>query len=162
MTDRDVSVSMEPAGEVIALDLWSGADAPDLCGKIALLRVEPRRWWLLDAREADLTAMIGARGAWAPIGGGLVRATLTGPGWRSLLMVAGLFDAEDPAFGTGAVAATVIHHVPVRIAVVGETSCDVYCAASYAPTLAGLWGSVIGRERVSLSRELPSATIGSE
>lgn len=165
MTDRvpdHVTVTMAPAGDVIAFDLWSEDDAQALCGDIASLRVEPRRWWLLGAgaRIDALSATIGERGALAPIGGGLVRATLAGPGWRELLMVAGLFDAEHPGFGPGAVASTVLHHVPVRIAVIGEDACDVYCAASYAPSLIELWRHAIGAQSVSISPGLPVATIG--
>jgi heterotetrameric sarcosine oxidase gamma subunit len=160
--EPEVTVTVAAAGDVIALDLWDDGDAPALSADIALLRVEPRRWWLLGAgaHDAELAAAVGDRGAWAPIGGGLVRATLTGPGWRALLMVAGLFDAEDPGFGPGSVASTVIHHVPVRIAVASETACDVYCAASYAPALIELWSDTIGTSRVSVSPSLFATTIG--
>ncbi len=159
MTDRGVTVVIAPAGDVIALDLWDDADPRLLCGDKALMRVEPRRWWLFDAagRIAEFARSIGDNGALTPIGGGLVRATLAGPGWRALLTVAGLFDAEDPAFGSGAVASTVIHHVAVRIAVASEGGCDVYFAASYAPTLIDLWSTAIGIESVSVSAAIGPA-----
>ena len=134
-----VALSVAPAGDVMVLDRFDDA-APDL-GGVRALRVEPRRWWLLDAG-----VRAAAEGeAVAPIGGGLVRATLTGPGWRSLLMIAGLFDAEDPGFGPGAVAATVVHHVPVWIAPVASDTCEVYFAASYAQGLVDLWTAAIAR-----------------
>ena len=131
----DVVVSMVPAGDVLALDLWGGE--PQL-GDIRALQVEPRRWWLIDAGER--TPDPGGDGALAPIGGGLVRATLTGSGWRESLMLAGWFDAENPGFGAGHVAATIIHHVPVWIAPLADDACEVYLPASYAPALARLWG----------------------
>ncbi len=142
MTDAPVILSVAPAGDVIALDLWEG-DPPAAPG---LLQVEPRRWWLIDAadRVAEIAAQVGDKGALAPIGGGLVRATLRGPGWRALLMVSGCFDAEDSGFASGSVAATVIHHVPVWIAPASDDECHVYMATSYAPTLIALWTRVIG------------------
>ena len=162
MTDGDVTVNVAPAGDVIALDLWGDEDAQAVIGDVAMLWVEPRRWWLPGAgdRIAALTETIGDRGACAPIGGGLVRATFAGPGWRGLLMVAGLFDAEDPGFGPGAVASTVLHHVPVRIAVTADDMCDVYCTTSYAPALIDLWRHVLGTASVSVSPALSAATIG--
>ena len=145
MIDAPVTVTMEPAGDVIVLDLWDGA-LPPLDATITTLPVEPRRWWLIGAARhiAGIAVDVAERGALTPIGGGLVRAALTGSGWRSLLTVSGCFDSEDPEFGPGQVAATVIHHVPVWIAVTGDDRCDVYFAASYAETLADLWRSVIG------------------
>ena len=128
-------VAFTPAGDILALDMWTEG-APPL-GGIRALQVEPRRWWLFDAgaRAPDP----GDDGALAPIGGGLVRATLTGD-WRDTLMLAGWFDAESPRFGPGDVAATVIHHVPVWIAPVAADACEVYFPASYAASLAHLWG----------------------
>lgn len=131
----EVVLTHAPAGEVTALELWAG-EPPT-----GALRVEPRRWWLLGPTGYDP----GDDGAVAQIGGGLVRATLRGPGWRSLLMVAGVFDAEDPGFGPGAVAATVIHHVPVWIVPTAAAACDVYFPASYASGLIGLWTAAIAR-----------------
>lgn len=80
---------------------------PPVENGIRLLQVEPRRWWLIGAGERadDIAARIADSGAATPVGGGLVRATLSGPGWRTLLMVSGCFDAEDPSFGIGQVAA---------------------------------------------------------
>lgn len=129
-------VTFAHAGDVLALDLWSGE--PPLLDGVRALQVEPRRWWLFDARTRALDP--GDGGALAPIGGGLVRATLTG-GWRDTLMLAGWFDAEDPRFGPGDVAATIIHHVPVWIAPVAGERCEVYFPASYAWALIQLWGA---------------------
>ena len=134
MIEAPVTLAMAPAGDIVALDLWAGA-MPDL--GIRTLRVEPRRWWLFDAAGHDID--VGDNGALAPIGGGLMRATFTGPGWRALLMVSGVFDAENPKFATGQVAATVIHHVPVWIAPIAADACEVYFATSYNTGLIALW-----------------------
>ena len=134
-TVTDVAVAMAPAGDVLALDLWDGE--PAATGARAL-RVELRRWWLIDAGGSFPDP--GGDGALAAIGGGLVRATLAGAGWRALLMRAGWFDVENPRFGPGDVAATVIHHVPVWIAPLAADACEVYLPASHATALARLWG----------------------
>jgi heterotetrameric sarcosine oxidase gamma subunit len=141
--DAPVTLSTAPAGDVIALDLWDEIALP---ADAKLLQVEPRRWWLIDAgdRAAAIAAQVGDAGALTPIGGGLVRATLTGPGWRALLTLSGCFDSENPNFTTGQVAATIIHHVPVWIAVTGDSEAQVYMASSYAPTLIALWTQAIG------------------
>jgi sarcosine oxidase gamma subunit len=153
--DEAVLITVQPAGDVVLLDLWSG-DVEAHCGDIPRLQVEPRRWWLLGAgdRVNALGARIADHGALAPIGGGLVRATLTGAGWRSLLMVAGLFDAEDHAFTTGSLASTMIHHIAVRIVVTGGRSCDVYFAASYAPALIEHWSRAAGPHAVAVDEAL--------
>ncbi len=139
----DAAFTLAPAGDVVALDLWEGA-LPDLHG-VRALRLEPTRWWLIDAAPhlETITTALAGRGACTPIGGGLVRATIAGPGWRDLLSVSGVFDAGNPAFAPGAVAGTVIHHVAVTIAVTGTEDCEVYCATSYAPTLEQLWKAAI-------------------
>jgi heterotetrameric sarcosine oxidase gamma subunit len=145
VTDPAVSLAIEPASDVVVLDLWDGA-LPSLDPTIAILPVEPQRWWLIGAagNSAEIAASIAGRGSLTPIGGGMMRATLTGAGWRGLLTISGCFDSESPVFTTGKVAATVIHHVPVWIAVTDDTACAVYFAASYAPTLAELWATAIG------------------
>ncbi|PTS81600.1 sarcosine oxidase subunit gamma [Sphingomonas sp. HMWF008] len=140
MIDPPVAFSLAPAGDVIALDLWDGTPPSPPVGT-RMVQVEPRRWWLLDAaaHAAALAEQIAATGALTPIGGGLTRATLTGPGWRELLTISGCFDVEDPRFGVGRIAATTLHHVPVWIAPTGEETCEVYLANSYAATLNDLW-----------------------
>ena len=151
MIDEAVCIMVVPAGDVVLLDLWSG-DVERLCGDISRLQVEPRRWWLLGAcdRLEALETRIADHGALAPIGGGLVRATLSGPGWRSLLMIAGLFDAENSAFTTGSVVSTIIHHIAVRIAVTSAESCDVYFTASFAPALIELWSRAAGPHSIAV------------
>jgi sarcosine oxidase gamma subunit len=145
VTDARVTLAMAPAGDVVALDLWDEGVPPDLpTGRI--VQVEPRRWWLIDAAQHTpaIAAHIADRGALSPIGGGLIRATLTGLGWRALLSVSGWFDSENPAFGPGQIAATTIHHVPVWIAPISDTACEVYLPSSYAASLADLWTRAIG------------------
>lgn len=145
MTETRVTLAMAPAGDVVALDLWDRGLPPNPpTGRI--LRIEPQRWWLIDTapHTPAIAANIADRGALSPIGGGLVRATFTGPGWRALLSVSGWFDSENPAFGPGQVAATTIHHVPVWIVPVSDSVCEVYLPSSYAATLADLWTRAIG------------------
>ena len=141
----DVALQVAPAGDVVVADLWTDA-VPDF-GGVRAVRVEPRRWWLIDAGDiaATIAGQIADSGTTIAIGGGLVRATLTGPGWRPLLMLAAVFDAEDPRFGPGNCAATILHHVPVWIVPVAADCAEVYFAASYARGLTDLWTAAIDR-----------------
>lgn len=134
----DARVTFAPARDVIAVDLWDDG-AVALPGRA--IQVEPRRWWLIDGGDLET---ISEQGVAAPIGGGLVCATITGPGWRDLLSVSSLFDSHDRQFAERAVRRTVIHHVAVTIHVTAAEACDVYCAASYAQTLKDLWRRAIG------------------
>ena len=140
VTEPGVTITIAPAGEVIVLDLWAGT-LPAL-GDVAVMQVEPQRWWLLGpvAALADITAALGENGAISPIGGGLMRASLTGSGWRAQLMISGLFDAEDPAFGPGHCAATRLHHAPIWIDVLSEDAASVYFPASLLGDIRHLWG----------------------
>lgn len=140
----DVTLSIAPAGEVTVLDLWSGEIGALLAGT-PHIQVEPRRWWLFGALPPS--EALDERGALTPIGGGLVRATMSGPGWGTLLTVGGVIDSERSAFTTGSVAASVIHHVPVWIVVTAPDACEVYYPASYAATLDRLWRDAIGGSR---------------
>ena len=148
------SVQLAPAGNIVVADLWSGDES--LFGDFARIAVEPRRWWLFDPNPAILAKRLASHGAAAPIGGGLIRVTITGPGWRALLMLGGLFDAEDLNFTTGAVASTILHHVPVRLAVTSEYSCEVYFAASFARTLIALWTAASDAPSVTVAPILGS------
>ena len=137
--DPDVMISIAPAGDVVVLDIW-GQGAPTLHG-VRAMQVEPRRWWLVDpgSKIEAITNTLGDTGAITPIGGGLMRATLTGPGWRSQLMISGVFDAENPDFKPGDCAATIIGHVSVWIDVIGEETAHVYFAASQRGDMEQLW-----------------------
>lgn len=162
MIDDRVTLIIAPAGDVIALDLWDASDPGDALADIRHIRVEPRRWWLFDAvdRADTVAARIGDAGGLTAMGGGLMRATLAGLGWRALLTISGLFDSEHAGFGSGAVAATIIHHVPVLIAVTKDLECEVYFAASYAPALVELWANVIGAENLTAPPRLLSTMAG--
>lgn len=140
----DARITFAPAGDLVSLDLWEG-DLPDLAN-VRALQVEPRRWWLVDpgAALSAIAAEIGDRGALTAFGGGFVSATITGD-WRNLLSISSLIDTDAPALAVGSVTSTVIHHVPVRIAVFAAETCRLFYAASYAATLEELWlGAVSG------------------
>ena len=139
MTEPALAITIAPAGEIVVLELWSEA-LPRLAG-VSAMQVEPRRWWLLAPGEqlASIAQTLGGYGALTPIGGGLMRATLRGPGWRAQLMIGGLFDAESGDFKTGDCAATLLHHTPVWINVVSADEAHVYFAASLTEDIRALW-----------------------
>ncbi|MFM9977107.1 MAG: sarcosine oxidase subunit gamma [Sphingomonadaceae bacterium] len=139
MTEAALRITFAPARDVVVLDCWEGQ--PDFAGARAM-RVEPQRWWLIDSgpAQASIANALGDRGALTPIGGGLVRATLEGKGWRAQLMIGGAFDAEDPGFGVGQCAATLFGHTSVWIDVVAEERAHVYFAASHLQDIMHLWG----------------------
>ena len=145
-----VIITATPAGPVHALELWDAAALAPLAALLGFalpppgqtaggpplraIRTEPAVWLLDGARldPAAIAVAVGDYGALTPVGGGLLRIRLTGPGWRAALMANGLFDAEDPAFVPGCTAATLIAHVGVRLIVTAADACDVLVAASYA------------------------------
>lgn len=154
-----VAIEAGPAGGLWALALWSGGEAAQARLAVAFgwplptpgraagdaarfaLRLEPALWWVGGERldRAATEAALAADGALTAIGGGFRRVRLAGAGWRSLLMVGGVFDAEAPAFAPGCVASTVIEHVQVRLHVVAEGACDAYVPASHAADLLHFW-----------------------
>ena len=139
VTDPHVLISIAPASDVVVLDMWGDGD-PLLYG-IRAMQVEPRRWWLVDAgsKIEAIAKALGDKGALTPIGGGLMRATLTGPGWRSQLMISGVFDAENPDFKPGDCTATIIAHTSVWIDVISAETAHVYFAASLRGDMEQLW-----------------------
>lgn len=152
----DVTITALPASPLHALEIWSnpanvaerfeaatgfalppsgranGSDA------IRLIRFEPTVW-LVEGDASALPALLGEDGTVTAIGGGIVRVRLSGPGWRSLLMEWGVFDAESPAFAPGCSAATIIDHVNVRLHVESESACLAYVPASYSVDLIHFW-----------------------
>jgi len=123
-----------------------------------LIWIEPRAFLLrteladLDRAVASLEAMAGEHGAVFDITGGLACFRLTGPGWRELLTIGGVFNVEDPAFAPGCVAATILNHAAIWIDVITPEVCDVYCPPSYADDLAEGWTRAIGRMAASAER----------
>ncbi len=117
-----------------------GASA-DLPGEWRAIRVEPSVWWLsgpregLAARQADLDAALGEDGAAVDLTGAFARLEVCGPAWRTLLMFGGVFDAEDPDFGPGRTAGTILHHLSVRYDVVDEDRLHIFVGSSYAGDL---------------------------
>lgn len=152
----EVTITALPQAPLHALEIWAngasvaarikaqaGLNLPTL-GRSAenaalrLIRVEPTVW-LAEGDVAPLEALIQDDGALTAIGGGVVKVLLEGPGWRRLLMEGGVFDAEDPAFGPGCSATTIIDHVNVRLHVKSETCCEAWVPASYAHDMLHFW-----------------------
>ncbi|MFM7027852.1 MAG: hypothetical protein ACKOXK_04140 [Chakrabartia sp.] len=152
----DVKITPLAAAPLHALEIWGNAKAVATRFKKALgfalpakgqsatgaqivvMRFEPNVWLV----EGDVTALadiLGKDGALTAIGGGIERIRLSGPAWRALLMEGGVFDAEDPAFGPGATAATVIDHVNVRLHVIADDICEAYVPASFSAALLHFW-----------------------
>ncbi len=152
----DVTITSLPAAPLHALEIWSNAAnvakrfkaatgfALSPSGRssdndmLRLIRFEPTVW-LVEGDASALPAILGEDGALTAIGGGIVRVRLSGPGWRSLLMEWGVFDAESPAFAPGCSAATIIDHVSVRLHAESESACIAYIPASFSRSLIHLW-----------------------
>ena len=152
----EVTITPLPAAPLHAFEIWSNAPAvaarfegatgfalPRLgtsggSEALRLIRFEPTVW-LVEGDAAGLAQILGEDGALTAIGGGIVRVRLSGPGWRTLLMEGGLFDAESPAFAPGCSAATIIDHVAVRLHVVSDDACDAYVPASFSAGLIHFW-----------------------
>jgi heterotetrameric sarcosine oxidase gamma subunit len=156
-TVTDVSITLQPAAPLHALEIWSNPAAVNTrfqkaCGfampamgrsggsdALRMIRYEPTVW-LVEGDVSALSDILADDGALTAIGGGIVRMRLSGNGWRMLLMEGGVFDAENPNFAAGCSAATIIDHVNVRLHVVDETTCDAYVPLSYSKALKHFWG----------------------
>ena len=152
----DVSITLPPPTPLYALEIWDNGPAvaarfdralgfplPRLgrsakSNDLQLIRFEPTVW-LAEGSISMLDDIVGDDGALTAIGGGVVCVRLSGPGWRSLLMEGGVFDAESRGFAPGCSAATIIDHVAVRLHVVNDETCDAYVPASYSTGLIHFW-----------------------
>jgi heterotetrameric sarcosine oxidase gamma subunit len=152
----DLAITQLPAAPLHVLEIWSnpaavaerfakafGATLPATGSSLQLpsmqlIRYEPTIW-LVEGEIGGLAEVIGTDGSLTPIGGGLVRVRLSGPGWRSLLMEGGVFDAEAVSFAPGCSAATVIDHVNVRLLVENHDACLAYVSLSYAHDMIHFW-----------------------
>lgn len=150
---------------LVALEIWGdgaavqnrwGAALPAPCrsawvGEQRVIWWEPNTWLLgapleaLAQNEADLRGAVGADGAVTDLSGAFTRICVTGPLWRDLLMIGGVFDAESPGFGPGCIAGTVIHHLPVRLDVISDDAVNAYIAPSYAEDLLHHWTRAAAR-----------------
>jgi len=151
-----VTITTLPAAPLHVLEIWSNAASVAKRFKAAmgfalpatgrsggsdalrLIRFEPTVW-LVEGDASALSAILADDGAVTAISGGIVRIRLSGPGWRTLLMEGGVFDAEDPAFSAGCSAATIIDHVNVRLHVISDDACDAYVPLSFSQGLLHFW-----------------------
>ncbi len=149
-----------PAPPVLALvDVWGAREvvSPRLQETLGVPFPAPGRflvgrlcrvsWWepnrvLVRSAPSDgeavhdrLSRAVGSQGAVTDVTGDWVGLRLFGAGWRSLLMVGGVFDAEAAAFDEGSTAGTLLHHVPVRLEVVASDAAEVLTPPSYADEL---------------------------
>ena len=152
----DVTITALPGAPLHAFEIWSnpedvarrfkavtGFALPAMghsggTDALRLIRYEPTVW-LTEGDTSALPAILGDDGALTAIGGGIVRVRLSGPGWRSLLMEGGMFDAESPCFASGCSAATIIDQVAVRLHVESAEACIAYVPLSYAADMIHFW-----------------------
>jgi heterotetrameric sarcosine oxidase gamma subunit len=95
--------------------------------------------WLVRGTSTDFAEVLAEESAAIDVTGAFSRLRITGPDWRELLMIGGVFDAESPTFGPDCIAGTVIHHLPVRLDVIDAQTVDAYTPPSYAAELAHHW-----------------------
>lgn len=142
------------------VETWE--DAADLIGALPsacraadfgdgrVLWWEPGVWLVraglgsFDTLRDTLETALRGRGAVTDVSGGFRRILLRGSACRELLMFGAVFDAEH-GLAPGAVAGTMIHHVPVRLDAIDETSIDVYVPPSYADELLHHWRAASAR-----------------
>jgi heterotetrameric sarcosine oxidase gamma subunit len=163
----DLSLSPIAGQSLFRLALWNdaararigdglGVPLPGPCRAVAhdgvrLLSLEQDHWLVACATPAAeswcrrIEALAGADAALVEVGAALVGRRLVGTGWRDLLMIGGVFDAEDTGFGAGCVARTVMHHSPLLIDVITADCADAYVPASHAMEFFGFWEAEIAR-----------------
>jgi heterotetrameric sarcosine oxidase gamma subunit len=161
VTVTEVTITTLPAAPLHVFEIWGNAASVAKRFKAAtgfalpatgrsggndalrLIRFEPTVWMV----EGDISALgdvLADDGALTAISGGVVHMRLSGPGWRTLLMEGGVFDAESPAFAAGCSAATFIDHVNVRLHVVSDDACDAYVPLSFSQGLRHFWKQAAG------------------
>ncbi len=152
----NVSITTLPAAPLYALEIWGNATAVakrfeaatgfalPAIGRSAgsdclrLIRYEPTVW-LVEGEVSALPTILGDDGALTAIGGGITHVRLSGPGWRTLLMESGVFDAESANFAPTCSAATIIDHINVRLHVLSLDICDTYVPSSFVGGLLHFW-----------------------
>ena len=153
--ERKTLLLVEVWGDPALAEVRLGASFPKSGRALADVDWRALWWepgtWLIRAPSDDgalaarLSAAVDGEGAVTDVSGAFRRLVLLGPGWRSLLMIGGVFDAESPELGPGCVAGTVIHHMPVRLDVLSPTTVEAYVPPSYAEDLLHHWRGVATR-----------------
>ncbi len=136
-------MQIEVWGDLAAVEGRLGATLPT-AGRSETLNAARVMWWepkvwLVRGASSDLADILAEDGAAIDVAGAFSRLRITGPAWRELLMIGGVFDAESPTFGPDCIAGTVISHLPVRLDVIDVHSVDAYTPPSYAAELAHHW-----------------------
>jgi heterotetrameric sarcosine oxidase gamma subunit len=136
-------------GDLAAVERRLGATLPKAGRSITLNAARLMWWepkvWLVRGSAADLAKVLAEDGAAIEVTGAFARLRITGPAWRELLMIGGVFDAESPTFAPDCIAGTVIHHLPVRLDVIDAQTVEAYTPPSYAAELAHHWQAAARR-----------------
>ena len=160
-TVTDLTLAAIEGQTLFRLALWNDAASQrigaglgtTLPGPCRATTIAGLRWlwlelghWLCTCATADaeaqrerLETLVGSDGSLVEVGAALVGRRVTGSGWRALLMIGGVFDAEDPGFGPGSVARTTMHHCPLLIDVITEDCIHAYVPTSYAAEFFAFW-----------------------
>ena len=136
-----------------SLDAAPAANRPSVgdvlrLGDARIAGIEPGQWLVSCPQGSVVSAaqiFAGTDTAIVDVSGSLTGIRIAGAGWRDLLMIGGVFDAEDPAFTSGRVARTVMHHAPLLIDVVGDDAAEAWIPASYAGEVLATWRKAAAR-----------------
>jgi len=147
-------VQIEVWGDLAAVESRLGAALPK-AGRSTTLNAARVMWWepkvwLVRGSSTDWAEVLAEDGAAIDVTGAFSRLRITGPAWRELLMIGGVFDAESPTFGRDCIAGTVIHHLPVRLDVIDAQTVDAYTPPSYAAELLHHWHAAARRIAVAV------------
>ena len=154
-----VQVHLTDAEALFRLELWDVS--PDFCARFAsafgldlpgpgqsaqadgarILWREPGVWLLTGPGLSDsgLQTIVAECGAVAEVTSGFARIVLQGEAWRSLLTVGAFLDVENPDFGPGRTAATLIHHTPVLLDVQDDLTVVAHVPRSYGHEMLHFW-----------------------
>ncbi len=120
--------------------MMTGVDAAPLPGQSAtgehgaLLRIEPLKWWLVCASNAQLPDIDGELGAVLDLTASRIRLRVAGPRAADLLNRFLPINLSDQAFPDGAVGSTGFHHVGVTLWRQGNAF-DLFLPRSFAASL---------------------------
>ncbi len=117
--------------------------------------VEPGHW-LATGQPAALAAIaVDVDLARFDVSGSLTGMAVIGEGWRELLMIGGVFDAEARTFGPGCIARTIMHHTPLLIDCIGDDRVEAWVPPSHAAEFFDFWHNTVARRGRRLSAPLP-------